>query len=232
MFYYYSMAKLFVVATPVGNLGDITLRAIATLKSVDIVLAEDTRVTKKLLAHLGISKPLIYFQEHSSPKILERIWDLLKENKNLAFVTDAGTPGISDPGRLLIAYLETKFPSGNSVSIVPIPGPSALSAMISVSDIDLSGFCFLGFPPHKKGRQTFFKRVSKIDIPIILFESPHRIQKTLKELETVCGDRYINIGRELTKIYEEIFRGRLSEAQKHFAGEKERGEFTIIVDIK
>ena len=224
------MAKLFIVATPIGNLGDITLRAIEVLKSVDFILAEDTRVTKKLLSRFAFSKTLISFQEHSSPKVLERILNLLKEGKDLALVTDAGTPGISDPGRRLIgAYLKAKLPSESVATVVPVPGPSALAAIISVSDIDLSEFAFLGFPPQKKGRQTFFKRLSKFDIPVILFESPHRIQKTLKELEAVCGDAYVNAGRELTKIYEEVFRGKLSEAQKHFVGEKQRGEFVIVL---
>lgn len=230
--YYVFMPKLFIVATPIGNLKDVTLRAIETLKSVDVVLAEDTRVTRKLLAHLGISKPTISFREHSSPKILEKILNLIKENKNLALVTDAGTPGISDPGRKLIAYLEAELPSGSSASVIPIPGPSALSAIVSASDIDLSNFIFLGFPPRKKGRQTFFGRVAKINMPVIIFESPHRVQKTLRELEVANGDRYVNIGRELTKLHEEIFRGKLSEAQKHFTGERQRGEFTIIIDTK
>ena len=155
-----------------------------------------------------------------------RILDMLKSGDNLALVTDAGTPGISDPGQRLIKAAK------DFADIIPIPGPSVLTAIISVSDINLSEFSFLGFPPRKKGRQTFFKRAAKFDIPTILFESPHRIQKTLLELEAVCGDRYANIGRELTKIYEEIFRGKLSEAQKHFVGEKIRGEFVIVLDLK
>ena len=211
------MPKLFIVATPIGNLKDITLRAIEILKSVDFILAEDTRVTKKLLAHFGIHKPVLRYL----PKK-----DYSKLN-SVALVTDAGTPSISDPGTKLIRDL-----TAADFEIIPIPGPSALSAIISVSDINLSEFCFLGFPPRKKGRQTFFKRAAKFDIPIILFESPHRIQKTLRELETACGNRYANIGRELTKIYEEIFRGKLSEAQKYFTGEKIRGEFVIIVNTK
>ncbi len=217
------MAKLYIVATPIGNLGDITIRAIETLKAVDFVLAEDTRVTKKLLSHLNISKPLISFQEHSSPKVLERILDLIREGKDLALVTDAGTPGISDPGVRLI-----KMAAGLA-EVVPIPGPSALASIISVSDIDLDEFHFAGFPPHKKGRQTFFKRISGMSHPVILFESPHRIIKTLKEIKTICGDRYVNIGRELTKIHEEVFRGPLSEAENYFVGEKQRGEFVIVI---
>ena len=211
------MPKLFVVATPIGNLKDITLRAVETLKSVDFILAEDTRVTKKLLAHFGIHKPVLrYLPKKDYSKL-----------SSTALVTDAGTPAISDPGIKLVRDL-----TAAGFEIIPIPGPSALSAIISVSDINLSEFCFLGFPPRKKGRQTFFKRAAKFDIPIILFESPHRIQKTLRELETACGNRRVNIGRELTKIYEEIFRGKLSEAQKYFIGEKIRGEFVIIADTK
>lgn len=231
------MPKLYIVATPIGNLGDITFRAIETLKSVDVVLTEDTRVTKKLLSHYGISKPLISFWEHSPPKVLERILNLLEEGKNLALVTDAGTPGISDPGYRLNSYivkwlksLETiKQLNHSTIQLIPIPGPSALAAIISISDIDLSEFLFLGFPPHKKGRETFFRRVSENKMPVILFESPHRIQKTLIQLQKYCGDRYANIGRELTKIYEEVFRGTISESQKHFVGEKQRGEFVIII---
>ena len=220
------MSKLYIVATPIGNLSDITLRAVETLKSADFILAEDTRVTRKLLSHYGISKPLISFREHSSPKALERILDLFRGGKNLAFVTDAGTPGISDPGQRLVMAVK------DFAEIIAIPGPSSLAAIISVSDIELKEFVFLGFPPRKKGRQTFFKKTAQQladGMPVILFESPHRIQKTLKEAESACGDRYVNIGRELTKIYEEVFRGKLSNAEKYFTGEKQRGEFVIIV---
>jgi len=220
------MPKLYIVATPIGNLSDITFRAVETLKSADFILAEDTRITRKLLSHYGISKPLISFREHSSPKALERILNLLAEGKDLALVADAGTPGISDPGQRLIKAAK------NIAEIVAIPGPSSLAAIISVSDIELPEFSFLGFPPRKKGRQTFFKKTAKQladGMPVILFESPHRIQKTLKEVESACGDRYANIGRELTKMYEEVFRGNFSGAQKYFTGEKQRGEFVIII---
>lgn len=223
------MPKLFIIATPIGNLQDITLRAIEILKSVDFILAEDTRVAKKLLAHLGISKILISFQAYSSPKVLKKILNLLEEGKDLALVTDAGTPGISDPGGWLIKkIIEAKL----DAKIIPIPGPSVLAAIVSVSDIDLDKFVFTGFPPRKKGRQKFFKQINDYKSPAILFESPHRIQKTLAELQKNCGDRYVNIGRELTKIYEEIFRGTLSEAQKHFTDERQRGEFVIVIDLK
>lgn len=210
------MAKLFVIATPIGNLGDITLRAIEILKSVDIILAEDTRVTRKLLSRFNIHKPILRYLPKKDYSKFECI----------ALVADAGTPAVSDPGLMLVRDL-----AAAGFGIIPIPGPSALSAMISVSDIDLSEFIFLGFPPHKKGRETFFKRVAKSDTPVILFESPHRIEKSLAQLEKFCGDRYVNIGRELTKIYEEVFRGKLSEAQAHFVGEKQRGEFVIVIEL-
>jgi len=212
------MSKLYIVATPIGNLGDITLRAIEILKSVDVILAEDTRVTKKLLSHYGIRKPVFRLRENIHSEKLNKFDDI-------ALVTDAGTPGISDPGRKLVSELSKL----SELKIIPVPGPSALSTIISVSDIDLSEFMFLGFPPHKKGRNKFFAGVAISQLPIVIFESPHRIQKTLRELEAACGDRYVNIGRELTKIHEEIFRGTLSEAQKHFVGEKQRGEFVIIL---
>src|SRR3989344_2945390 len=216
------MPKFYVVATPIGNLKDITLRAIEILKSVDVVFAEDTRVARKLLSHFDISKPIESFHKYSPERVANRVAILLGEDKNIALITDAGTPGISDPGYYIVKKITE---AGFGDTVVAIPGPSSLAAIISASDIDLSQFVFFGFPPHKKGRKTMFERIPKSDVPAILFESPHRIQKTLRELETACGDRYINIGRELTKIYEEVFRGTLLEAQKYFAGEKERGEF-------
>lgn len=220
------MSKLYIIATSIGNLKDITLRALEVLKNVDFILAEDTRITKKLLSRYDIKTALFSFHKHSGKSTLRKIQNFLEQEKDIALVTDAGTPGISDPGQWLINAV-SRIPY--IVSIIPIPGPSALSAIISASDIDCSQFVFLGFPPHKKGRKTFFERVGESDVPVILFESPHRILKTLKELENVVGDRYCNIGRELTKFYEEIFRGKLSEAQKHFVGEKQRGEFVLIL---
>lgn len=211
------MGTLYIVSTPIGNLKDITLRALEVLKAVDVILAEDTRVTKKLLSHYGISKQVLRYEPH---KNYERF-------QSIALLTDAGTPGISDPGLRLVRDLSEK-----NFKIIPIPGPSALAAIISASDIDLSEFLFLGFPPHKKGRQSFFRRVAKSEVPVIIFESPHRILKTLNELYGAAGERRVNVGRELTKIYEEIFRGNLSEAGKYFKGEKLRGEFVVIIDIK
>ncbi|HEY4527665.1 MAG TPA: 16S rRNA (cytidine(1402)-2'-O)-methyltransferase, partial [Candidatus Paceibacterota bacterium] len=211
---------LYIVATPIGNLKDITLRALEVLKSVDVIFAEDTRVTRKLLSHYGISKPVLRLLENVHHRMMHKF-------KNMALVTDAGTPAVSDPGTRLAREL-----SAAGFKIVPIPGASALSAIISASDIDVSKFLFLGFPPSKKGRRKFFERVAASGVPVILFESPHRILKTLKELRSAAGERRVNIGRELTKIYEEIFRGELSEALPHFKGERERGEFVIVADSK
>ena len=221
------MPNLYIVATPIGNLKDITLRALEVFKSADVILAEDTRVTRKLLSHFQISKPILRFDEHVESRTFDKVARLLSEGKNLALVSDAGTPGISDPGQRLlkrVCVLE-------NIKIIPIPGPSALSAIISASDIDLSNFAFFGFPPHKKGRQTLFKKIAKNEVPVILFESPHRILKTFTELYREAGERYINVGRELTKIYEEVWRGKLSEAREYFSGERERGEFVIVVDM-
>ena len=221
------MPNLYIVASPIGNLKDITLRALEILKEVDLILAEDTRVTKKLLSHYQISKPVWRYDANARESNFLKIFEFLEKGKDLALVTDAGTPGISDPGQRLIEKVSKK----ENVRIVPIPGPSALSTMISGSDIDLSEFTFLGFPPHKKGRKTFFSKIAKSELPVILYESPHRIQKTFKELFLATGERHINVGRELTKIYEEIWRGDLSKASDHFSGEKGRGEFVIVVSI-
>lgn len=225
----YIMAKLYVMATPIGNLQDITLRALEVLNAVDVIVAEDTRVTKKLLAHFSISKPILSYHGHSSFSAQRRIIAYLHDGKNVALLTDAGTPGISDPGqRLIRAAVEAGFSTG----IVSIPGPSALTAIISVSDIDCGQFSFFGFPPRKKGRTKFFHQAARESIPIILFESPHRIHRTLEAIFCLMGDRYCNIGRELTKIYEEVFRGTICEAKKYFERSKPRGEFVIIIAPK
>lgn len=209
------MGKLCVIATPIGNLKDITLRALEVLKSVDVIIAEDTRVTRKLLSHYGISKHVLRYAHGKN------YWGY----ENIALITDAGTPAISDPGTKLIHDLYKK-----GFEIVSVPGPSSLTAAISVSDINLSDFLFLGFPPSKKGRKKFFEKLAKSEFPVILFESPHRVLKTLHELHDAAGDRYMNICRELTKVYEEVFRGNLSEAIFKYENEGARGEFVIILD--
>ncbi|MFH0712474.1 MAG: 16S rRNA (cytidine(1402)-2'-O)-methyltransferase, partial [Candidatus Jorgensenbacteria bacterium] len=223
-----NMGTLYIVATPIGNLKDITFRALETLRDADLILAEDTRVTKKLLNHYGVSVPVRRYDEHVGPGVYDEAADFLEKGKSIALVTDAGTPGISDPGPRLIEFLKSRIPN---VKIVPVPGPSALSTALSASGINADRFTFLGYPPHKKGRQKFFGEMMNIKIrPIVLYESPHRVSKTFESLSEIFGgDREIVVARELTKIYEEVWRGKAGEAKSHFTGEKARGEFVIIV---
>ncbi|TAK97072.1 16S rRNA (cytidine(1402)-2'-O)-methyltransferase [Patescibacteria group bacterium] len=217
---------LFVVATPIGNLADITLRALETLKSVDLIVAEDSRVTQKLLNHYNIAKKVISYHQHSKLVRVEGIVSDLEAGKNIALVTDAGTPGISDPGNFLVAKAVEK-----NISVVPIPGSSALGALVSVAGIDLQRFLFLGFPPHKKGRETFFKEVAAAVYPVVYYESPHRALKSLASLQQFAGNKKVIVGRELTKQFEETFRGSAAEAEQYFITnpDKVRGEFAIIV---
>ena len=232
---------LYIVATPIGNLKDITLRALEVLKEVDFILCEDTRKTKKLLTHYDIHKPLMAFHQHSLKNVFEKISVLLKSGKNLALVTEAGTPGISGPGGQLISFLvEQGFPKASLAfgkpngqpTIVPIPGPSALTAALSIAGVASNQFLFLGFPPAKKGRKKYFNRLAELneEFPDVLYESPHRFLKTLDNLIAVLGeDKKIIVCRELTKIYEEIFRGSLKKARAHFKNEI-KGEFVLIIN--
>lgn len=215
-----------IVATPIGNLQDITLRALETFKSVDFIACEDTRVTSKLLNHYSIKKPLISYHQHSELKKIDFIVDKLKEGSNIALVTDAGTPGISDPGNILVAEAVK-----NDIEIHPIPGSSALASIISIAGIDLQKFLFLGFPPHKKGRETFFKEVISFKYPVIYYESPHRFIKNLELLKLLECSKRIIIGRELTKIFEEVQRGNVEEILSYYQENKDKikGEFVVIV---
>ena len=223
------MSKLYVVATPIGNLEDISQRALRILREVDFIVAEDTRVTKKLLFHFQIEKPLISCHHHSSQKEIERLLDLLKEGKNIALVTDAGTPGVSDPGgKLLSEVLKT---SDLEVEIVPIPGPNAAVTALSISGFPTDRFLFLGFSPHKKGRKTFFQEVADSEYTVVFYESPHRIIKTLKEMSEHedLKERRIVVARELTKKFETIYRGTALEILEKYEKELARGELTIVV---
>ena len=181
------LGKIFVVATPIGNLKDITLRGLEVLKEADFILAEDTRVAKKLLSHYQISKPVVSFFEHSPLAKVRNLVKMLKEGQSLALLSDAGTPNLSDPGYGLIREALDEF--GDAVKIEAIPGPSALTALISLAHFPLNEFVFLGFPPAKKGRGKFFKQVAVEPRPVILFESTHRVLKTLKALAGVAPDR-------------------------------------------
>ena len=219
------MSMLYIVATPIGNLGDMTLRALETLKNVDLILCEDTRVTKKLLFHYEIAKPTSSFHEHSDERKIRSLIERLQAGESMALVTDAGTPGLSDPGNVLVeAAIKAE------VAVVPIPGVSALTALVSVAGIDMREFMFLGFPPHKKGRQTFFRGVGEATMPVMYYESPHRVMKNLELLQELAPTKKIILGRELTKMFEEIVRGSVQEVQKYFEAQpgKIKGEFTII----
>jgi len=223
---------LYIVATPIGNLGDITFRAVETLKQVDLVVCEDTRVTKKLLDHYKISTSSTSFYARGrggSQKPLPKfdyIVEELKNGKNIAFVTDAGTPGISDPGNQLV---EVAVAEG--ICVVPVPGASSLTTLASVAGIDLGRFGFLGFPPHKKGRETFFREVSEFRVPVIYFESPYRLIKNLELLHSLAPEKNVILGRELTKMFEEIVRGTVSEVLEYFNENKDKikGEIVVIV---
>src|SRR3989339_2142964 len=224
------MSKFYVVATPIGNMGDITLRAIETLKSVDLILCEDTRETKKILDKYNINKPTMSYHAQSKLSKTDKIFELLREGKNLALVSDAGTPGISDPGALLVSKIEEKFDE-EDVQVVPIPGPSAVIAALSASGLPIHEFNFLGFLPHKKGRETLFKEIAKAKRTMVFYESPHRILKTLESLEKFCPDKKVCVARELTKIYEEFKAGMPVEILEYLNKNKDkvRGEFTVLV---
>lgn len=217
---------LFIVATPIGNLSDMTLRAIETLKGVDVVLCEDTRVTGRLLARYEIRKSMVSCHEHTDDGKLAHIVERLQGGESLAFASDAGTPGLSDPGNKLVALALAA-----GISVVPIPGVSALATIVSVAGIDMREFVFLGFPPHKKGRETFFKKVAAMEYPVVYYESPHRVLKNLDLLETCAPEKHIIIGRELTKMFEEILRGSVEDIREYFTANlgKVKGEFVVIV---
>ena len=197
---------LFVVGTPIGNLEDITLRAISTLQNVDLILAEDTRNSKKLLSAHNIDTKMMSYHEHSNEKETKRIISLLLDGKNLALISDAGTPTISDPGYGLIRDCIKK-----EIKIIPIPGASAITTAMSVSGLPSDSFTFFGFLPQKKGRIKKIKELLNVDNTIILFESPFRLEKTLNQLKEYLGNRSVVVGRELTKLYEEIIRGNLED---------------------
>ncbi len=224
------MSKFYVVATPIGNMGDITLRAIETLKNVDLILCEDTRETKKILDKHGINKPTMSYHAQSKLSKTDKIFELLEEGKDLALVSDAGTPGISDPGAMLISKIKETYQSGE-VQVVPIPGASAVITALSASGLPTHEFTFLGFLPHKKGRETLFKEISLSKRTTVFYQSPHRILKTLESLAKFCPDKKVCIARELTKIYEEFKLGSPAEVLEYLEKnkEKQRGEFTVLV---
>lgn len=224
------MATLYIVATPIGNLEDLTHRAERILREVDVVLCEDTRMTKKLLSRYEIPTHTRSYHTHSGEAKVTEIIALLAEGKDLALVSDAGTPTISDPGSLLVSRVREHF--DEDVSIVAIPGPSALPAALSIAGVPASEFLFLGFLPHKKGRETKFREIAATERTVVFYESPHRILKTLESLRAHVGDdRTVVLARELTKIHEEVLRGTAAELLERLAddAQKQRGEFVVVV---
>lgn len=218
---------LSIVATPIGNMEDITLRALRVLKEADYVLCEDTRVTGNLLKHHGIETKTRRYDAHASESAHESILKDLKEGKHIALVSDAGTPGVSDPGVLLIARARAA-----GAVVEAIPGASALTAAFSISGIPGNSFVFLGFVPQKKGRQTFFKSLPGYDMPVMFYEAPHRIMKTLESLKAELPETaQVTIGRELTKMHEEMVQGTSHEVLQYFTDHPDhvRGEFVVIV---
>jgi 16S rRNA (cytidine1402-2'-O)-methyltransferase len=251
-----TMSTLYVIGTPIGNLEDISFRAIAVLQSVDLILCEDTRMTARLLERYGINTPTMSYHEHSTISKIDKIGDLLEEGKNMALVSDAGTPGISDPGTFLVAKIRERFGDCNSepiqdvsghthehervlpaettgVKIVAVPGASALTSALSIAGVATDQFIFLGFLPHKKGRETLFKEIASSERTCIFYESPHRIIKTLESLDKFAPEKKVTIARELTKMFEQLISGTPKELLTYFAShsDKIRGEFVVIVSL-
>ena len=232
-----AQGKLSVVATPIGNLEDITLRALRTLKACNVIYAEDTRVISKLLARYEIKKPLQRLDAATEVKKADDILARLEAGEHIALVTDAGTPGISDPGARLVAQVRKRL---SGATIEAIPGPSALTTALSIAGVDTTGFTFMGFLPHKKGRQTALGKIAAMvrsdspqgGIPVVLYESPHRILKALESLKKAAPERRVGLYRELTKIYEEALIGTPQELLQILEAEpvKQKGEFVVIVE--
>lgn len=227
------MQKLSVVATPIGNLEDITLRALRVLKEADVIACEDTRVTKKLLSHFDIHTPTITFNSSSGERGFAKIIDLLTNGKHVALVSDAGTPGVSDPGLQLVSVIRNHFVDSETAPIIEaIPGASALTTAMSIAGLRAASFLFYGFLPLKKGRETIFKEIAASDRASVFYESPHRILKTLESLVVFVPERRMGIFRELTKMFEEAIIGTPAEllAKLTSIPEKQRGEFVVIVE--
>ncbi|MCK9361270.1 16S rRNA (cytidine(1402)-2'-O)-methyltransferase [Patescibacteria group bacterium] len=216
---------LSIVATPIGNLEDITARAVRVLGESDAIACEDTRVTSKLLSHLALSKPLLSVHEHTNPKAVASIVDRIKKGERIAYVCDAGTPGMNDPGgKVVAAVMEA------GLKVETIPGPSALTAAISVCGFPMDEFTYIGFIPHKKGRETLFKEIAERETPTVFLESTHRIMKTLEALSKhLDPERMVFIGRELTKLHETLYRGMITDVIHQLEATSTKGEFIVII---
>ncbi len=215
---------LYIVATPIGNLEDITLRAIKTLQEVDYIACEDTRHSLKLLQRYEIKKPLVSYHSHSGTHKQDQILDYLEAGKTVALISDAGTPGISDP-----AYKLVKEAIDRGIKVIPIPGASAVLTALVASGLHMHHFLYLGFLPLKKGRQTLFKKLATSEYTMVVYESPHRILKTLTDIKTYMGNRKIAIGRELTKLHEQFLHTDVQQALEHFKKTAPKGEFTLVI---
>ncbi len=236
---------LYIVATPIGNLEDISMRALRILGEVDLVLCEDTRMTKRLLDHYDIDTECLSYHQHTGEEKTKKILGMLREGKDLALVSDAGTPGISDPGGKLVARVFGEF--GDRVGIESVPGPSAVTAALSISGIPTDKFVFMGFPPHKKGRYTFLKKIFESEYPVVVYESKHRIVKFLEELKGMKEDmasiddekvkkKKINLEsivvcRELSKMHETTYRGDLDDIIEKISNNTndQKGEFVVVI---
>jgi 16S rRNA (cytidine1402-2'-O)-methyltransferase len=219
--------KLYVVSTPIGNLEDISLRAIRILNEVDLIACEDTRNTRKLLSHYQIKKPLTSYHEHNEKEKAEELLRQLRAGKNIALVSDAGTPGISDPGFRLV-----KIASESGIDVISVPGPSAAVAALSISGLPTSSFSFFGFLPKTKNKkEQFLKEIKELEQTLIFYESSRRVIDTLASILEAFGDRQISVSRELTKMFEETIMGKISDVIEKLREKKElKGEFTFVVE--
>lgn len=215
---------LYVVSTPIGNLADISARAVRVLSGVDLIAAEDTRTSRILLQHLDIAKPLVSFFAHNETRRIPELIEKLRAGNSVALITDAGTPGISDP-----AFSIVRGAIASNIRVIPVPGASALLAALVTSGLPMDRFAFEGFLPVKKGRQSRLKELAREERTIVLYESPHRLSKTLDNLLQAFGDREVVVAREMTKHFEEIVRGTITTVRETFRAKEPRGEFVIVI---
>jgi len=218
---------LYVVGTPIGNLSDLTFRAETTLKAVNLIAAEDTRTSKKLLRHYNIDTPLIAYHDNNEINQARNLINKLNSGDSIAIVSDAGTPCISDPG-----YRAVNLAKKEGIEVITIPGPSAVTAALSVSGLPTDHFYFEGFLPPKKGRRTRFELLESLPATVVIFESPHKVLRTLRDIHNYFGNRIISVCRELTKIFEESFLGTVEDAENYFSKSKPKGEFVVLVAKK
>ena len=219
--------SLYVIATPIGNLADLTFRAETTLKEVDFIAAEDTRTSRKLLGHYNIDATLIAYHDNNEINQAKKLVDKLMNGNSIAIISDAGTPGISDPG-----YRIVNLAIKEGIKVVTIPGPSAVTAALSVSGLPTDHFYFEGFLPPKKGRKTRFELLESLPATVVIFESPQRVIRTLKDIQNYWGNRIVSVCRELTKMYEETLLSTVKDAEVYFSKSKPKGEFVLLVAKK